>query len=116
MIEVRFEILRVHRLSFPRDAQEPDCVPDQLTLNFFIEWAIRRETWTVVYFKQVGLTLVVKHDVEAKDFEAHRVLKVVKLTGAHRVLNLWLPSNNRLHNDVLDALHELLRILSLTLL
>jgi len=116
MIEVRLKVLRIHCFAFSRYTKEPNGIPDQLTLDFFIEWAVRREAGAVVDFEEVRLAFVVQHDIEAEDLKAHRVLEVVYLTGAHSIGNLWLPSDKRLHNNVFDTLHQFLRVLSLTFL
>ena len=59
---------------------------------------------------------MVEHDVKAQDLEAHRVLKVVELTLAEHVLQLRLPADQSLHDDVLDAGHHWRRVYALALL
>ena len=110
------EILRVHCLPLPRNTEQSDGVPNELALDFFIQRTISREAGAMVDLKKVGLAFIVQHDIEAEDFEAHRVFEVVDLAGAHCLGYLRLASDQRLDDDVLNALHQLLRVLSLALL
>ena len=59
-----------------------ETVPDEVKLNALVQGAVRAETRQVVYLDEPRLQLLIDHDVHAKDLEAGRIFKVIRLAGA----------------------------------
>ena len=67
----------------------------------------------MVYFDEPGSEILVDHDVEAKDLEAHRVVDAFGLADSVHVVHVWLANDYCLHDDVLDFFPYLVRIAAL---
>jgi len=66
----------------------------------------------VINFENPGLQLVIEHDIEAKYFEAHGVVHVVRLTRTVSVPQLRLYRTNCLYYVCLYVFHYLVSIVS----
>ena len=92
--------------SLLAEIQQLEGILDDVLFDFVIEGGVGGEGRRLVDFDEPGPEVLVDHDVEAEDLEAHRVIVVVRLARAVDVSHVWLPNDDRFDDDVLDALHD----------
>jgi hypothetical protein len=59
----------------------------------------------MIDFEQIGLTLVVKHDVKAQNVKAHRVFIIINLDLFEDRVQVRLTTNHGLDDDVFNFVH-----------
>ena len=84
------------------DVHEDQGVPDEALFDLAVERGVGGEAWSVVDLQDIGLALVIKHDIEPKDFEAHIIKVVVRLAGPDVVGEYGLSRNEGLDDHVFD--------------
>ena len=90
-----------------------DGVSENILLHFVVERRVCREGRRLVYFDQPGPEVLVDHDVEAEDLEAHRVVDAFGLADPVHVVHVRLANDYRLHYDVLDLFPNLVGVATL---
>lgn len=91
---------------------EGQCVLDQAFLNVSVERSVCRETGGIVYFQKAGIQLVVDHDIEAKNFEAHVVAEALGVYIGDGGTKGGITSNDGLDEQIVDLLLQLLDIVA----
>ena len=64
----------------------------------------------MVHLQQVWLVFAVKHDVEAKNLKAHRVLIVFNLVGLVLVCDVRLSDKDGLDYQIFHLIHQLFSV------
>ena len=59
------------------DIEDVECIRYQIFLDVSIEGSVGCEAGSIVNFEEVGVELMIDHDVKAQDLEAHIVGEVV---------------------------------------
>lgn len=61
------------------DVEEGERISDQILFDVLIERSIRGEAGSIVDLQEVGVELMVKHDIEPQYFKAHVIGEIVRV-------------------------------------
>ena len=90
-----------------RHLQYVEHVLDQVGLHLLVDRGVMIEGGQVVDLQEPRLQLPVQHDVEAEELVAD--VRLAWLCRLVVVLQLWLDSNDRFYDNVLDLCPDLVR-------
>ncbi len=88
-------------------------VADQTLLDVAVQRRIRCEAGCVVYFQEVGVELMVDHDIKAQHLEAHVIRKVLRMDGGDGSTEGGVARDDGLDDDIVDLLLEQVDIFAL---
>ena len=83
-----------------------DAVMDHALLDLVVERTVGLERWHLVDFDKRWLQLVVYHDVEPQDLEAHAIFNVIRLARTIQMVHVRLRQTESLDYDLVDLVFD----------
>jgi hypothetical protein len=62
------------------DIEHGESITQHSFLDFVVQRGVSGETWRLIDFQEPRSTLIVDHNIETKDLEAHGIIEVIWLT------------------------------------